>query len=342
MKCYLHIGVEKTATKTLQEFLYLNAPQLAQFGYAYTKGMGLTNNILLPVIAYDSTRRDEFTRSRNISTDNELRICQSEIKRELREEIQSISGPNVVFSSEHIQSRLTRKRELIRLRETMLELGVKTFRIVVYLRNPAELASSLYSTGVRYGSTLRAPPPPTNEYFSHICHHENTLKAFGSVFGTSALIPRLFEPGEYKNGSIIEDFVASIDAPWSKNYTIPQNLNQRISALGLQLLGRLNRVCPAENDYNYGNLSRDELIMLFESSFNAGPYEMPEELRRNYDATFQESNEWVRKNWFPSRDSLFATDNTAIGSTANTSKMELDQLSELLAKLLSKNPGGFR
>lgn len=58
---YLHIGIEKTGTTTIQKFLHLNRENLTKFDFAYTKSTGLQNNRKLVSAAYDLDTRDEFT-----------------------------------------------------------------------------------------------------------------------------------------------------------------------------------------------------------------------------------------------------------------------------------------
>lgn len=40
MKCILHIGIEKTGTKSIQHFLFHNSDLLLSQNYKITKGLG--------------------------------------------------------------------------------------------------------------------------------------------------------------------------------------------------------------------------------------------------------------------------------------------------------------
>jgi len=143
MKCYLHIGTEKTATKTLQSFLYINKEKLAGYGFGYTKSAGLIDDRKLPVAAYDLHRRDDHTRMANINSDEDLHNYQQKIISDLKKEIKEISLPNIIFSSEHIQSRLKSAGEIQRLKDILSALGFNDISVIVYLRNPADIANSL-------------------------------------------------------------------------------------------------------------------------------------------------------------------------------------------------------
>jgi len=129
MKCYLHIGTEKTGTTTIQNFFDLNRIILLEKGYIYTKNAGRTNHTLLAVAAYNLHRRDEFTRLYGLDTNAELKLFQKNVIASLKDEIESIqidyrNAKSIVFSSEHIQSRLTEIEEIERLKQILIHLGI--------------------------------------------------------------------------------------------------------------------------------------------------------------------------------------------------------------------------
>lgn len=333
MKCYLHIGTDKTATKTLQNFLKLNRDKLSTLGFLYTKSAGYINNRKLPVAAYNRQRRDDFTRSNGIVTDETLKSYQQKIVSDLTDEISANPSLNVVFSSEHIQSRLTDPSELQRLKEILVDLGFDNISVIVYLRSPPVLANSLYSTAVKSGSTASCPPSPKkSNYYRTICHHENTLKRFGAVFGDGSLVPRIFEVDEFKNGSIIEDFMDAIGAPWCEDYELPGSVNESLSAIGIEILRRVNKRIPKFID-NKPNELRGDLVGYFESYFGGDKYVMPQQLYEEYEAEFESSNEWVRKNWFPSRPTLFRQKDYPGESEVQLPAIELDRLANLIADI---------
>jgi hypothetical protein len=332
---YLHIGIEKTGTTTIQNFLHLNRGNLTKFGFAYTKSTGIKNNRKLVVAAYDLDTRDEFARIHNIHTEKQLHDYQKSVICDLKQEIESLSQDKIIFSSEHFQSRLKKKSELYRLKQILTELGASQVYIVVYLRNPADLANSFYSTAIKYGSTLAAPPGPRDEYYNHICHHQKTLENFGEVFGQEFLIPRLFEKSQFKNNSLLEDFASVIELPWDPGYTIPTDSNESLSAVGIEILRRFNKIVPFITESGKNPLRRD-IVQYFERYYGGGKegkYIMPRELFIDYDAEFVASNEWVRQKYFPTRDSLFEKKVYPEPSFVQISEAELDTIANMLARI---------
>ena len=332
MKCYLHIGTEKTATKTLQHFLHLNRDKLLKFGFGYTMSAGETNNFKLPIAAYDLDRRDGLTKEIQIYTKESMFKYQQTIIEKLKNEINCISQPNIIFSSEHIQSRLTSLSEIQRLKKVLIGLGFDEIFVIIYLRNPSEIANSLYSTAIKCGSMAVCPPNPKHPYFMNICNHKKTLENFGLVFGKRALVPRIFEKAEFKNGSIIEDFVNSIGAPWLEDYIIPKNLNESISATGIEILRRFNQKIPMYVEDKL-NPIRQNIVQYFELHYGKDKYVMPGHLFQEYDIEFKESNEWVRNKFFPNREFLFKKKSYANETKVKVPDEELDRFANILADI---------
>jgi len=290
MKCFLHIGTEKTATTTLQRFLHLNREKFAACGFLLPKNVCYPYNHKLPILAYNNSRRDDLTNINGIYTEKHLIQFQEKIKEGIKTEITKSNQPTILFSSEHIQSRLTEIDEIERLKTTFEDLGVDDFTIIVYLRDPVEIAGSLYSTSIINGHIISTPPPPQNPYFNNICNHKNTLIKFESVFGKDNLKVRIFDKEEFKHGSIIDDFLDAIDMPLTSDLILPDNQNEGLSHLGLELLRRVNKKVPMFID-NELNPVRADIVNYFKKIFNDEKYVIPKNTFLEYESEFKESNE---------------------------------------------------
>ena len=155
MKCFLHIGTEKTATTTIQNFLHLNRENLLSKGFIYPESVGKKNNRALSIAAYNSGRRDNLTKLKQLDSDDKLLEFQEQTVQKLRQEVSNVeTASTIIFSSEFFQSRLTKISEIERLKEILKGLGVTDISVIVYLRRPADIANSLYSTAIRNGSIL--------------------------------------------------------------------------------------------------------------------------------------------------------------------------------------------
>jgi hypothetical protein len=332
MKCYLHIGTEKTGTSTLQAFLDQNREGLRKSGFAFTQSAGRRNNMNLLVAAYKLERRDDLTSTAGVQSNEELLDFQEKTIAGLRAELAEMACDNMIFSSEHIQSRLTEIAEIHRLKDILLALGATDIRVVVYLRNPAEIANSLYSTLIKSGSTVKQPCAPQNSYFHNVCNHRGTLQRYASVFGQEALMPRLFHPDELLNGSIVDDFTNAIGLPLAADYLMPERLNESLSATGIQILRRVNEIIPIGVGDQI-NPARIGIVRHFEEHFGGEKYSMPNRLYKKYVAAFRESNEWVRRNWFPAREILFPETEYPAETKCKIPPAELDKIAQVLAAI---------
>jgi hypothetical protein len=308
MKCIVHIGTEKTGTKTIQEFLHINREALMRQGFAFAQSAGPRNDERLALAAYSPDRIDFLRKQKGLASERRLEQHRHELFAELQAELREIGpGRTVLFSSELIQSRLRTDDELKRLKALLNSLGFTDICVLVYLRRPVDIATSLYSTAVTNGITDE-PPPPEDEYFGNICDHRRTLLRFRAVFGDASVVPRIHEPGAFVGGTLLTDFMDSIglaDAGGELQYPSPQNPS--LPRLAIELLRRINRDVPMLDENDRPNRVRIGLVKMVRSAFDSGPrYSLSPELRRAYENAFRDGNEWVRREYFPDREQLFA------------------------------------
>ena len=322
MRCVLHIGTEKTATTTLQRHLDHQRSALAAKGVAVTRSAGTGNNWRLAVAAYDHDRHDDRSADAGITDAESRRRFRAELVAGLKSELAAITaeagiggsgigGPGigtVLFSSEHLHSRLTKPSEIERLASLLADIGVTGTTVVVYLREPVSLAASLHSTVVKHGSARRTPPPPEpGTYYHLLCDHRGSIERWEAVFDD--VVPRLFEPDALLGGSILTDFADALGVP-----TIPVDpdldgghLNRSLSTAELEVLCRINEHLSAIVD-GRPNPRHVELVAALERHSIGPGYRLPPRLAERYREAFTDSNEWVRTRFFPDRSRLFAAD----------------------------------
>ncbi|MEH6604163.1 MAG: hypothetical protein V7711_01160 [Pseudomonadales bacterium] len=332
MKCYLHIGTEKTATTTIQRFLHSNREKIYSRGCIYTTSLGQVNNFDLSLASYNSDRIDDLAMIRELYTRNSLVAWQKLKIAELRSELEPLNSDKIVFSSEHIQSRLTEIEEITRLKGILNSVGIYDITVILYIRNPPDLANSLYSTKVKCGETDEIPPPPTDPYYNNICNHRYTLEKYSAVFGQSSIVPRIFSGTDFENSSIVEDFLSVIGIPYSDDFSKPKIENESLSVTGLAVLRRVNQIIPAFVD-GKRNVLREGLVPYFEHYYSDTKYVMPHSIYRRYSEFFRDSNEWVRQRYFPERETLFPTNDYPLQTKLQISDKELDKTAMIIASI---------
>ena len=332
MKCYLHIGTEKTGTTSIQSFLLRNERRMKKVGYCCPKIDQQFNHRSLAVACFDDDHRDDFTMLEGIETCEQMRRYRQKTLRQYRSLFSKDKYPNVVLSSEHFQSRLVSESEVARLRAALDNFGFNEYVVIVYLREPAELAASLYCMNVKNGSTAATPGGPESPYFANVCDHRRTIERFAAQFGMSNIYPRLFSTTEFVGGNLLADFLRSIEIEETEQFIQTSSHNKGLSNLGIELMRRVNAQIPISNEHG-NNPLYPKIVEHFETYYSQSKYCLPLELADRFRESFAGSCDWVRSRFFPDRNSLFEPLNRQ-NDVAKFNADELDIIAKSIAGIL--------
>lgn len=335
MECTLHIGTEKTATTSIQLFLDANRHRLKSLGVHIPNSEKKGNHVYLSTAAYSPDKVDDLTMRLNLASSQERERYIQQCRKQLQLDKQCAESHGMrhcLFSNEHLQSRLRQHEEVARLKEILSGLGYGPFRIILYIRDPVQVAGSLYSTLVIAGETRKGPPPPDTPYYENICNHRQTIERWVDVFGKEALYVRLFEPKALINGSVVDDFCYvnkwQIKGSWER----PQPANERLSNHGVECLRYLNKRIPRFRD-GKTNSVRGDLSSYVRLHMTGPGYVPPETISEAYRSAFQSSNEWVREHYFPERASLFTAPPPSVPTPTTITPEEMEKVADLIADI---------
>lgn len=325
--CILHAGTEKTGTTSIQRFLHLNREALARGkiwvprSLAINFEQGLCNHARL------------CTASRlSISTPDDLQtmlgLPSMEMVCQHRQDVMSALAleyaglgyrpSRVIVSSEHIHSRLGTAQD-IENAKALLAPYCNDFKVLVYLRNQADLAQSLAATSVRLGATVYRQIPDFTmpggydrvlgvgfAYFDYA----GLLERLEEVFGAAALQAGLYEGRKLRNGDIIDDFFDRIGvdiAGMSRSGRENGSLNGR----AIQFLMSFNKIIEAKQVI--GEI-RALIIDYLDKHFSGSIRPAPQPQRAEFMAQFSGGNEIVRSRWFPGLTTLFPDKTADVGA----------------------------
>ncbi|TDJ82044.1 hypothetical protein [Campylobacter volucris] len=306
MIAYLHIGTEKTGTTTIQTFLSSNRLLLQKYGYIFPKTIGSNGSQWsFTFLCYNYIRNDEYSLSRNIYSISNFIKHKTQIYTKLKNEIKKNNFGNVVISSEHLSSRLQDVKEIKRCRKILHILGFREIKIIVYLREQSNMAPSSYSTKLKAGKNddLKLP----NE-FEYLGEYKQMLNKWINVFGKENMIVRLFDTNEFYKGDLLKDFIYNINLKWDDKFIIPSKQNESLDLIGMELLKRINKYLPWQVDNKINSLRGDLtsfVIKHFQSKDLSLKFYPSKKIMQSYIDYFEESNEWVRKEFFPHKERLF-------------------------------------
>ncbi|OOX97798.1 hypothetical protein BOP98_05950 [Campylobacter coli] len=299
MTAYVHIGTMKTGTSSIQNFLYLNRNLLQKQNYYYPISIKNYNRF---------NDHNPFAHGFNIMLNktNDLKSF-GETFNYLSDEIKTCNCNNVIISTENIQWLLNSQKKVAYFFSFLTSI-FKNIKIIIYLRDIDELFISMCSQAVKDNTHL-------NYHFLHPCQNEKakilsdyrqTLQWWGEVFGRENLIVRLFDKNEFYQGDLLKDFIHSIDLEWDDEFQIPKKDNETLDLIGFELLSRVNKLNPFMFKSRYF-----DIVEYFDKNctnsyqYTSLKFQPPKEVTQSYIDYFEESNEWVRKEFFPYKERLF-------------------------------------
>jgi len=205
-----------------------------------------------------------------------------------------------ICSSEHLSSRVTTVEEIQRIKGLFPEDC--TFEIVVYLRRQDELFLGCVVESIKAGASLQEVQDykavfTRKTYGKSYFQYEELLNHWGMVFGTSALIVRVFEKDQLHNGDVVADFmqILGINIPVSDI-----NIQKKNITLSPEILLNFQEICDI-----HPHISRYKMAEYLAriDPFPKGGLIPAEDLSAFY-SLFDEGNGRIARQYFH-RDYLF-------------------------------------
>ncbi len=308
MRVILHIGMEKTGTSSIQEFLLQNKNGLSKLGYYYLHMNGRNEYRAFPAYCMDKSRSDEYFRRNRVtdrkareSFDNNYLACHRQKLESIPEHIHT-----VIISSEHLSSRLKSREEVCRVKQLM-ELDFSSVQIVCYLRDQVAKVCSGYSTRIKTGGFVLFNEHFTG-YIKGTCDdYDRKLALWEGVFGYENILVRLFDRSCFTGGTLLSDFFNILDETLFDKLDVPiKTRNVSLSRLGCEVMRRVNYLFPKRiRGIQFVEDFRASIIRVIIKFIKGDPVRLTAEQAEQIRQRFRSSNERVRDRYFPDRTSLF-------------------------------------
>ncbi|GAA0741966.1 sulfotransferase domain-containing protein [Ideonella azotifigens] len=207
----LHIGLNKTGTSSIQDFMNMNAAKLLRHGMCY------------PTTGRDGTAHHALSRWIKVNKDDPAAL-ESEMVKSLRKEIE---GTRItVLSSEDFHTLTDRGVEM--MKEILKDHRVK---VVVYLREHLNYLASWYQQNVQ--GTHLSCAFDTFCYFNKKPLHA-IVERWAAVFGKQHVSVRVYDRAQLLGGDIVQDFLEQVNPrldvaklkrkPYESNPSVSGNL----------------------------------------------------------------------------------------------------------------------
>ncbi len=286
-QCFvLHIGRHKCGTTSLQRFLSKNTEQLKRYGYYY------------PLSAQDQVDGAHHHIPRYLA--NRTRINADKAAMELHKahyedfllEIKDVDIP-VLLSSEGFQ-----KVNPLELPEIFVQGST---RIVIYIREQVDYLAASYSQEVHEGRATRSYQSYAGSFSPD---YAKFLEPWEERFGEKNITVRIFGKSDLKDGDVISDFMDALEIVENAGFSYPKiSSNPSIGGNLLYFKRLLNQTSISDEllRQTYGVWSG---LAVKNEKFRRKP-QFPKQFVERIRARFEQSNEIVRKKYFPKRESLF-------------------------------------
>ncbi|MEQ1755706.1 MAG: hypothetical protein ABL973_16415 [Micropepsaceae bacterium] len=329
-KCYLHIGLEKTGTTSIQKFLHVNRSELELKGYFHPTSLEAPNNTALFVYAAEEDRINDAHRI--VRGRRGAEAFRPYLRERLSAELSGKSG-TLVLSNEHLHSEVRTIGAIQRVRE-LLAPHCGTIKVVAYLRRQDRVSVSQYSTGLKSG--LQELPDvfkKVDEQLEYYFSYDKVLSNYSMVFGEENVCVRLFEKELLKDGDAVLDFCSVIgltDFSWLQR---SKQSNESLRPIALRFLAEMNRHIPLVVNGTANPLRMNIIRAIEEHYAGSGPIVSKDKALWFY-SQFRESNEVVRKKYFPGQARLFSDDFSMYQDVASAPDLTFEDAARMASILL--------
>ena len=301
----LHIGFEKTGSKSIQDFCSKNMQLLNDNGLfflndIYHKLVFATTHWPLAAAFADSSAFVPATK----------RIAPDEAANLIREVAESTPLQTLVFSAEPLSSVLLSENNISALKHALSDFDVK---IVAYIRRQDKFFISHVSTYVKGGFSFPLHDRITMK--DTIISYDNQnrynyqliLKRWENIFGLENILVRPFEPQSLLASDVVADFLNILGIKGAESASSRTRINESLSEEALLFLNLVNERAGKEFCHQY-------LSQLL-------PYLQKMPLRRKEKTRlisnqqcneiielYAKSNQAVAERYFVNRDKLFLED----------------------------------
>ena len=234
---YIHIGVHKTGTKSIQHALSENRETLLAHGINSFPGHpnhGPTLISLLSQYPHEETRNLR----KHVDTPEKAASFNASIAHEITRALARNRSPKMVISGEGLSG--LAETEMHRLKQ-LLGRYAAAYRIIVYVRDPYEYSNSAYLQRLKAGSVLgdhdRNIPLP---------NYQRKLERFIRAFGRENIDIRVFNPKRFVGGDLVPDFLSAIgESPELAKSLDVVRANESMSHEAALILSETNKVIPS-------------------------------------------------------------------------------------------------
>lgn len=300
MLCILHIGLEKTGSSQIQDFLSINRDALKKKGILYPHAGGYEGSqIGYVAVSMDDPINSDISLFLDLHSNKEIEQYAKKLRLDLMNELENLPDCHLLLlSSEHFHSRLTTLNEISALKR-FLSAVVSKFKIIFYVRRQDRVAVSRFSTKLRGGERdgVLGFDYGGEYYYSYDKIFEN----WAQVFGLENVHVSLFDSNEFKHSDLVYDFCEKVGINGGAMIHPNVRSNVSLNENGAHLMECVSHIIPA-----WVNRKRNAIFWRISEfiyrNYQGHNYPITREEAKHFCFQFYESNKRLKSLAFPGRD----------------------------------------
>ena len=309
---FLHIGTTKTGSTSIQNVLKKNRAALLDQGVCYPTTPGLAQHTMLTYAIMSPHERARRFRSIegkqpfDGSPEQRIAVFADEFAEEMR--LLPDTVRRVILSSETIYVHLRKAEEVRRLHD-LLQSWFEPIKVVVYLRRQDAHLISLYTQMLRAGAVCAPHEFEIRARPMHEIDYAELLNRWAGAFGNENILPRIFQRGANKPFNVVTDFFECCGISIDDGAAAMGQSNPSVELPGQQLLADLGNMIQSRTGTKSVASPAWRRLTAAVTSARPGPGWKPKRaVAQEFYEQYRESNETVRREWFPDRVTLFDED----------------------------------
>lgn len=291
---YLHIGLHKTGSSSIQIALSKARRGLRRMGITYPGSE--VNHAELYLAFCDHPEREHSNVRRGISTPEAARRSSMQIMDVIANELQLSRSPKVILSAEGLSS--LSQSGIERLKAFILPFADR-IKVVCFVRNPIGFATSYAQEAVFGGKlieeSLRTPELP---------QYRNKIGRFVHAFGYNNVVVCDFDAVRQTQEPLLRRFILAIDeAPDEYGFVHEERANVAMTLESVRIFDAINRRYPMYTGTRR-NPARANVPRAWLRNVGSTPFNLPRDWQaRVYNACKQDVK-WLRESFGIEFDSV--------------------------------------
>ena len=298
---YLHIGTPKTGTTSIQSYLAIHEEHLRQDGYLVPKSSRYNrkNHTLLSNYCLKKNHITQMNIRNGIDSIERLERFRADFYHDFREEIRQFEGSGVILSSEQCYENFLSIDDVKELKHLFEDL-YDEIKIIVYIREQAEMLCSIYSTRMKGGKTYTMLSP---RQFSRLGTFDfnQRLMLWEEVFGIENIVLRIFDKEVLVENDVVSDFCKAINIP--RYAFAPIRLNLSLNAKQCEFLRLINEHIPVITEKKVNPIRQNIRKMIAGTEIESPP--VTALISKEYQAIYNAGNKEVKSRYFENQKELF-------------------------------------